>query len=410
MKLNLLKPKRIFRVSLFSSAIFLSPLSSLALTVQEVPNLREKYDSWLTYMVGILSDKIETKINQITSQLKAKNSTEKAIVPVPETAPATSPKKFTTEVFNSCGIGKKEQNNNVLFLISVGDCQVGIETGYGVETILPDSKVGNIIDFQIKPRLKKGDFENGTLVQTKTLILVLKSDRALFANKVTTTNQVITPSQETSRNANTTLDNAILCGLLAASGIFVLVVGSAVYLGRSRKTFIKPKGCTRISKGNYIFLCADCQQPMKKVDETTVALYLNKPEKTAQNLGSVRFEGWRCPNCSHKLTDSGLHIIAHKSHSSRFRECPHCQELTITRTEKIIELATQYSSEKRLIIDNCHSCYYHHHSEEIISRLPPPPSPLQGQVFSVMQRRTDFDLTKVEEKNRRLHRAQWSKW
>ncbi|MBF2007938.1 TPM domain-containing protein [Chlorogloeopsis fritschii PCC 9212] len=163
MKFNFLKSKRIFLVSLFASVIFISPLSSLAVTVQEVPNPRNEYGGWVTDMADILSDKTETQINQIISQLEAKNGTEMAVVTVPETAPAASPKKFATELFNYWGIGKKGQDNGILFLISVGDRRVEIETGYGVEAILPDAKVGNIINTQIIPRFKQKDFEGGTL-------------------------------------------------------------------------------------------------------------------------------------------------------------------------------------------------------------------------------------------------------
>ncbi len=112
-----------------------------------------------------------------------------AVVTVPETAPAASPKTFATELFNKWGIGKKGKDNGVLFLISVGDRRVEIETGYGVEGILPDAKVGNIINTQIIPRFKKGDFEGGTLAGTKALVVILESERSP-ASKVENPSQV----------------------------------------------------------------------------------------------------------------------------------------------------------------------------------------------------------------------------
>ncbi|MUG93641.1 hypothetical protein F7734_14925 [Scytonema sp. UIC 10036] len=112
MKFNFLKPKRVFWVGLFSSAMFLFPLSSLALTVQEVPNPRQEYGGWVTDMAGILSNETETQINQMISQLEAKNGTEMAVVTVSETVPAASPKKFAIELFNYWGIGKKGQDKS----------------------------------------------------------------------------------------------------------------------------------------------------------------------------------------------------------------------------------------------------------------------------------------------------------
>ncbi|WP_258003594.1 MULTISPECIES: TPM domain-containing protein [Fischerella] len=77
-----------------SSAILLYPLSSLAVTVQEVPNPRKQNGGWVSDMAGILSNQTEAQINQIISQLEAKNGTEMAVVTVPETAPASSPKNL----------------------------------------------------------------------------------------------------------------------------------------------------------------------------------------------------------------------------------------------------------------------------------------------------------------------------
>ncbi|MDZ7958551.1 MAG: TPM domain-containing protein [Aulosira sp. DedQUE10] len=367
MKWNLRKPKRIFWVSLFSSAIFLCPLSSLALTVQEVPNPRKQSGDWVTDMAGILSDQTETQINQMISQLEAKNGTEMAVVTVPKTSPAPSPKQFATELFNHWGIGKKGKDNGVLFLISVGDRRVEIETGYGAEAILPDAKVGNIIDSQIIPQFKKGDFEGGTLAGTKALVVVLQSPPQVSVAKVTTINQA-NPAEGYTDNTNSWL-------LLAGSGILALGVGGVVYFTRLKKIAIEPEGRTGKKQGNDIFSCADCQQPMEKVDESIVNSYLTKPQQTAQNLGSVKFEGWKCPHCSPKLTGQGFHLVALESYSSKFKSCPHCKELTVTSTKKTVRSATQYSSGKRLITDNCHSCSYQHQTEEIIPPLPPPPPP-----------------------------------
>ena len=72
MKLNLLKYKRVFWLSLFSSAILVSPVSSLAVTVQKVPNPRQQNGGWVSDMAGILSNQTEAQINQMISQLEAK--------------------------------------------------------------------------------------------------------------------------------------------------------------------------------------------------------------------------------------------------------------------------------------------------------------------------------------------------
>ncbi|MEA5580470.1 TPM domain-containing protein [Nodularia harveyana UHCC-0300] len=371
MKLSFLKPKQNFWLSIFSASIVLSPLSSFALTVEEVPNPRQVSGSWVTDMADVLNDETEAQMNQMIADLEAKNGTEISVVTVPQTAPAASPKEFTTELFNYWGIGKEGEDNGVLFLISVGDRRVEIETGYGIEAILPDAKVGNIISTQITPEFKKGDFAGGTLAGTKALVLVLGSDPTQAATLPTTPAQAATlPTTEV-----TTANNSrwgLMAGLVGGG---VLAIGSVVFLvNRPVKSLIKPEGRTRKKQGNYSFLCADCQQPMEKVNATVIEPHLNKQEKVAQNIGSVNFEGWKCIHCSQQ-TGQGFHLVAQESKSRQFKKCPHCQELTVIRTEKTIKQPTQYRSGKRLIVDHCYCCNYHNEMEEKIPRLPPPPPP-----------------------------------
>jgi uncharacterized protein len=51
--------------------------------------------------------------------------------------------------------------------------------GYGVEAILPDAKVGNIIQTRVLPPFKPSDFDTGTLAGTRALgyICMANGDR-----------------------------------------------------------------------------------------------------------------------------------------------------------------------------------------------------------------------------------------
>ena len=355
MKANLLKKtQHILLASSLCFAVFLFPLKSEALTVQEVPNPRQVYGGWVTDMAEILTDSTESQLNQMIEQLEANNGTEIAVVTVPETAPATSPKEFTTELFDYWGIGKKEQDNGVLFLISVRERRVEIETGYGVEGILPDARVGRIIDTKIKPQFNQGNFDRGTLAGTKALVVALEGEG----------------SSSISENSG---QNIPITWILVIGGsILGLVIGTAFNV--SRRVEIKPIGRSCLRGGNRIFLCADCHQKLQPVEKTKIQSILSTPERVAQKLGSIRFEGWHCPNCSPQSDDGKFHLVAYESSSSRFRRCPTCDELTVTRSKKTIKQATQTRSGKRMIIDECHCCNYFQEWEEIISPLPSPSS------------------------------------
>jgi uncharacterized protein len=374
--------QRLLRASPLTLAVVLFPLAGLALDVKDVPNPRQLDGTWVTDMAGMLSDRTEAQLNQTIAELERKNGTEIAVVTVPETAPATSPKQFTTKLFHYWGVGKKGRDNGVLFLISKSDRRVEIETGYGIEAILPDAKVGTIISSQITPQFKQGNFDGGTLAGTKALVAALEAPEPSAVSEKSTPIAKPTDTQQTTLAASPfalvqepepTQDANVPWGLLVGGGL-VLAIGTVAY-AKSRRVFLEPEGRSRFSGSNRVCLCANCKQRMEKVDTSRIEPYLSQPEKVAQQLGSVKFEGWKCPNCIQQLTGLGFHIIAWESHSNRFRECPTCKELTATRTNQVLKHPTEYRTGKRLIIEECHCCSYRKEREETIPRLPPPPPP-----------------------------------
>ncbi|MEG4232187.1 TPM domain-containing protein [Microcoleus sp. Pol11C3] len=187
--------KQIIWTSLLCFSAIAFPVTSQAITVQEVPNPRQVNKTWVTDKANILSDSTETQLNQMISDLEAKNGSEIAVVTVPDTKPSATPKAFATELFNFWGIGKKGKNNGVLLLISSGERRVQIETGSGIQSILPDAQVVGIIKTEITPRFKQQDFNGGTLAGTKALVNVLQTPTVNAQSQTPLPLAPIVPSQ-----------------------------------------------------------------------------------------------------------------------------------------------------------------------------------------------------------------------
>ncbi|MCW6036716.1 TPM domain-containing protein [Spirulina subsalsa FACHB-351] len=168
--------KTLFALIIVTLGLILQPGWSYALTPDQVPNPYQLSDGWVTDMADVLDSTTEHQLNQIISDLEAKNGAEIVIVTVPQINQDLTPKQFTTELFNLWGIGKAGQDNGILFLTSVGDRAVEIETGYGIEGILPDGRVGRILDNHVVPYFQNDDFSNGILAGTQALIQVVQNE------------------------------------------------------------------------------------------------------------------------------------------------------------------------------------------------------------------------------------------
>lgn len=74
------------------------------------------------------------------------------------------------------GIGSKENNNGILLLVALGDRAVTIQTGYGVEGAVPDAIAYRIIENEIKPNFRQGDYFTGIDKATDALIAYTKGE------------------------------------------------------------------------------------------------------------------------------------------------------------------------------------------------------------------------------------------
>jgi uncharacterized protein len=74
-----------------------------------------------------------------------------------------SPRIFANKLYEAWGIGKSGEDKGILLLVAVKERQVTFETGYGVEGILPDAKMGDILDQYVVPFLRRDEYGEGLL-------------------------------------------------------------------------------------------------------------------------------------------------------------------------------------------------------------------------------------------------------
>ncbi|HKR05741.1 MAG TPA: TPM domain-containing protein [Bacteroidia bacterium] len=68
------------------------------------------------------------------------------------------------------GIGQKEKNNGALILVALDDHKVYIATGYGLEGAIPDALAKRIVEQDITPQFKQGNYYAGLDRATDTMI------------------------------------------------------------------------------------------------------------------------------------------------------------------------------------------------------------------------------------------------
>jgi uncharacterized protein len=184
--------KNTFWVICLCSVLLFSTLPSYALSLKDVPNPQKEYGGWVTDQAQLLSEEAQAQLNQIISELKRQTGDEITVVTVPETAPAPSPKALATQLFETWDISR----NGVLFLVSKRDRRVEIQTGYGIESLLPRSQVSSIIQDEILPLFKQENFAGGILAGTISLATQLGGNFASLPNLAVDMNSTANSNQQ----------------------------------------------------------------------------------------------------------------------------------------------------------------------------------------------------------------------
>jgi uncharacterized protein len=78
--------------------------------------------------------------------------------------------EYAVELGRKWGVGQSGKNNGIMIVVAVGDRKISIQTGYGVEGALPDVYARRIIDNDIKPNFKAGDYYAGLDAGTTSII------------------------------------------------------------------------------------------------------------------------------------------------------------------------------------------------------------------------------------------------
>jgi len=120
----------------------------------------------------ILKPKTLRKLNNVLNELKQKTGVEFAVVTIKKLNSGDI-FDYSVDLFQKWGIGQKGKDNGILFLVDVGSRKLRIDTGYGMEGILPDGLLGRIRDRYIIPYFKKGELNKGILNGVMAIVSIV---------------------------------------------------------------------------------------------------------------------------------------------------------------------------------------------------------------------------------------------
>jgi uncharacterized protein len=137
----------------------------------DVPQLRGRVNDY----ANMISAEAEDRIDAISEELERTDSTQLVVLTVPSLK-GDDLEGFSIRVAEDWGIGQEEHDNGVLLLVAQAERRIRIEVGYGLEGVLTDLQAGRIIDYEITPYFKEGQFGEGLVRGTEAIAAAVRGE------------------------------------------------------------------------------------------------------------------------------------------------------------------------------------------------------------------------------------------
>lgn len=127
----------------------------------------------VTDNAGLLTQSEKDRLNEKLIKFHDSTSTEIAVIIIPTTN-GEDVNYLATMYGEKWGIGEKQQDNGIVFLIAAEDHTMSIQQGRGVEQYLTASVAGQILDYIVTPNFKRGLWYDGINRGTTALMEVVQ--------------------------------------------------------------------------------------------------------------------------------------------------------------------------------------------------------------------------------------------
>jgi uncharacterized protein len=177
----------------------------------------------ITDLAGVIDAATEAELDRRLDQIEQQTSSEIAVATI-ASLEGNSVEDYANRLFKEWGVGQAKQDNGVLVLIAVGDREMRIEVGYGLEGVLPDGLAGEIIRDDFTPRFKENDYSGGIRAGVTRVADIVEK------------HQVLTPEELAKFNGSSFAETVPYLIVIPFFGLFVTIGFGMIGIGLRTKT------------------------------------------------------------------------------------------------------------------------------------------------------------------------------
>jgi uncharacterized protein len=149
---------RVKIILVLTIALFMALMVNATYAAEKYPSPR---GTAVNDFANVIDQENAAKMESLAREVLQKTGTAVVVVTVETIGENEEYNLYANGLYKAWGIGKKGEDKGVLIFLTVKERKIRIETGYGVEGILPDGLVGEILDKYTLPFLKEGNYGKG---------------------------------------------------------------------------------------------------------------------------------------------------------------------------------------------------------------------------------------------------------
>ena len=319
--------------------------------------------------------------------IRQATSAEGVAIIVPSIGDLT-PTEFCEKIFTSWGIGKRDKDNGFILLIAPDDRRAWIQTGYGLEGVMPDALCSAILRENVVPAMKKGD-TGAALNSALSAIGTVLTDPSVR-------DEILSSQRGNATAVNTLSDDVfwdfvgIMIGIVFVGGLLMFFLTLRRARGKSRYNqaliwkgarkgmiaaliltcgaavvYALPALLIYERKRNGRHKCSCCGAKMKKLSEEEDNTKLTPSQDLEERLDTVDYDVWVCPDCG------AVDRYAFKKDQKKYTECPNCGAIANRLIEDltVVPATTRQTGTGEKVYE-CANCHHRTHRRYGIPRKP----------------------------------------
>jgi len=169
----------------FFAGLLLAVFALTAFAGEVLPPAPAKY---FNDYAGVVAPAAAGSLNQRLEQFERDTSSQIVVAVFPKLQSDSAVEDYCVRVFNAWHVGQKGKNNGAVLFVFTQDHKMFLQTGYGLEGALPDVLCKRIIEDEIKPHFKAGDFTGGLTAGVNAILAAVKGEYRGTGRTVTQNN------------------------------------------------------------------------------------------------------------------------------------------------------------------------------------------------------------------------------